>query len=183
MEAEELCIAELFGLKGKKNMKTKPKKDGNVPEDSPPADNGADAGATATAVGIDNGSGNDVGASNNATTSSGIRVSSFDYSAENFFRYIDDIAALCGEDQNTDFHHSEVQRFSSSLTFLREWRDFRYPPKSIRFGYITERCQSSEEKDAGAITLPQFSSATVPQCDVQSKEQPVDTKLQESRYH
>ncbi|XP_057728451.1 uncharacterized protein LOC130944244 isoform X2 [Arachis stenosperma] len=185
MEAEELCIAELFGLKGKKNtkknMKTKPKKDGNVPEDSAPANNGADAGATATTVGIDNGSGNDVGASNNATTSSGIRVSSFDYSAENFFRYIDDIAALCGEDQNTDFHHSEVQRFSSSLTFLREWRDFRYPPKSIRFGYITERCQSSEEKDAGAITLPQFSSATVPQCDVQSKEHPVDTKLQESR--
>ncbi|QHO38722.1 hypothetical protein HN51_005036 [Arachis hypogaea] len=185
MEAEELCIAELFGLKGKKNtkknMKTKPKKDGNVPEDSALANSASDSGATATAVSIDNGGGNDVGGGNDATNSSRIRVSSFDYSAENFFRYIDDIAALCGEDQNTHFDHSEVQRFSSSLTFLREWRDFRYPPKSIRFGYITERCQSSEEKDAGAITLPQFSSATVPQCDVQRKEHPVDTKLQESR--
>lgn len=41
----------------------------------------------------------------------------------------------------------------------REWRDFQYPPRNIRFGY---GIGSSEGKDVGAINLPQFSSAIVP---------------------
>lgn len=49
-----------------------------------------------------------------------------------------------------------------SLQMCREWNDFKYPPRSIRFGYGLGSSESSEAKGGGAINLPQFSSATVP---------------------
>ena len=133
-EEEEACIAQLFGLKGNKKKKKKNKKNNTKPkrkaetvlEDSAPANNDADdeANANATPASINNGGDDDVNASNNNSASSGssssrVRVSPFDYTVENFFRYIDTVATLCGEEQNVDFKSSEIQRFTSSVTFLR----------------------------------------------------------------
>ncbi|XP_010558993.1 PREDICTED: LOW QUALITY PROTEIN: uncharacterized protein LOC104827512 [Tarenaya hassleriana] len=84
----------------------------------------------------------------------GSSVSLFDYSYENHLKEINWIADLCDE-TGTDFDENEINRLSSSITFLREWRYFNYEPRTIRFYGGKD---IPEPKD---ISLPQFSSATV----------------------
>nr|XP_043610725.1 uncharacterized protein LOC122582402 [Erigeron canadensis] len=88
-----------------------------------------------------------------------IRVSKFDYSIDNHFKYIDQISILSGESE-IQYQETELQRLNSSVTFLRKWRDFCYQPRTIRFAFENE---TSQEKDVTAgLNLPQFSSAAVP---------------------
>ncbi|CAL0299349.1 unnamed protein product [Lupinus luteus] len=182
MEEEELCIAKLFGVvKNKKKSnakkKNKPKAEKAVTETVELKEAEAEDSARAVennedddAVGVGDGDG-DAG-------SGGVRTSLFDYSVDNYFHYMDTIARLCGENEDVDFEQSEIQRISSSVTFLRKWRDFKYPSRSIRFGY---GLGSSERKDANTINLPQFSSATVPTFDMQKENRLENAKSQESR--
>lgn len=87
-------------------------------------------------------------------------TSLFDYSAENHFKAVDTISKLCGEPENPDFDPAEIDRLASSITFLREWKHFKYPSRTIRFA---SQNKSKEGKDIiDEITLPQFSSAIVP---------------------
>ena len=48
-----------------------------------------------------------------------VTVSEFDYCVDNHFRTIETISKLCGEDDYYALQQTEIQRFSSSLTFLR----------------------------------------------------------------
>jgi general transcription factor 3C polypeptide 2 len=47
------------------------------------------------------------------------------------------------------------------ILFFREWRHFSYEPKSVTFTNGTE--STSYRDDMHSVTLPQFSSASVPQ--------------------
>ncbi|XP_017415343.1 uncharacterized protein LOC108326375 isoform X1 [Vigna angularis] len=115
------------------------------------------------------------------TAVNGVRIALFDFSVENFFRGMDTIIRLCGqEDDVAATDQMEIQRMSSSVTFLREWRDFKYPSKSIKFVYGLESSDCFEGKDVSAINLPPFSSASVPEQDMQ-KEQPGEVISQECR--
>ncbi|KAK8517948.1 hypothetical protein V6N12_016782 [Hibiscus sabdariffa] len=88
-----------------------------------------------------------------------VKVSVFDDSIENHFRAMDTISKLCEEPKNDDLDETDVQRFSSSITFLREWRHFNYEPRTMRFA---NELEDSQLKDvSGGIELPQFSSSTV----------------------
>ncbi|XVE78102.1 hypothetical protein DITRI_Ditri13aG0117000 [Diplodiscus trichospermus] len=90
----------------------------------------------------------------------GVRVSTFDFSIENHFRAMDTISKLCEEPKIEGLDETDIQRFSSSVTFLREWRHFNYEPRIIRFA---SELEDSMHKDvSGGIHLPQISSATVP---------------------
>ncbi|KAE8726507.1 DNA binding protein, putative isoform 2 [Hibiscus syriacus] len=83
----------------------------------------------------------------------GAKVSVFDDSIENHFRAMYTVSKICEEPKNDDLDETDMQRFSSSITFLREWRHFNYEPRVIRF---------ANEKDVfGGVELPQFSSSTV----------------------
>ncbi|XAR58567.1 hypothetical protein NMG60_11014014 [Bertholletia excelsa] len=94
----------------------------------------------------------------------GISVSEFDYSVDNHFQAIDRICKLCGETGCDDLDKNEIERLSSSITFLREWKLFNYQPRMVRFACQSESCPSGKDT-FGRITLPQFSSATVPNKD------------------
>ncbi|XP_058087416.1 uncharacterized protein LOC131234503 isoform X2 [Magnolia sinica] len=96
----------------------------------------------------------------------GVTVSTFDYSVENHFRNIESISSLCGLDGDDSCGKDEIHRFSSTITFLVEWKHFYYKPKSIRFAYETGIPQVKEVLNG--ISLPQFSSATVPKMEGQS---------------
>lgn len=48
----------------------------------------------------------------------------------------------------------------------REWRDFKYPSRSIKFAYGLESSDCSEGRNISAINLPPFSSASVPEVQV-----------------
>ena len=48
-----------------------------------------------------------------------VTVSEFDYCVDNHFRTIKTISKLFGEDDYYALQQTEIQRFSSSLTFLR----------------------------------------------------------------
>ncbi|XP_019427890.1 PREDICTED: uncharacterized protein LOC109336019 isoform X2 [Lupinus angustifolius] len=181
-EEEELCIAKLFDVvknKKKSNAKKKNKtksekavtetvelKEAEAEDSARAVENNEDD----DAVGVDDGDGD--------ASSGGVRISQFDYSVDNYFHYLDTIARLCGENEDEDFEQSEIQRISSSVTFLRKWRDFQYPSRSIRFGYGPG---SSEREDVNTINLPQFSSATVPTYDLQKENRLENAKSQESR--
>ncbi|KAK8289975.1 hypothetical protein V6Z12_D07G229200 [Gossypium hirsutum] len=90
----------------------------------------------------------------------GAKVSVFDYSVENHFRAMDTISKLCEEPKIDGLYETDIRRFSSSITFLREWRHFDYEPRIIRFA---NELKDSPGKDVSlGIELPQFSSATVP---------------------
>ncbi|XP_070666185.1 uncharacterized protein [Malus domestica] len=95
----------------------------------------------------------------------------FDDSVENHFRVMDTIAKLCGEaEEDRGVEDGEIQRLSSSVTFLREWADFKYGPRDVRFACGVG---SPEEKDVvGGINLRQFSSATVPKNEALSGDAP-----------
>lgn len=93
--------------------------------------------------------------------SPGIIVSLFDYSIDNHFGAIDTICKVSGEPKSDEMEKSEVDRLSSSVTFLREWRHFNYPPRVLRFACQNEDGpQTSDVR--GEINLPQFSAVTVP---------------------
>ncbi|KAA8516698.1 hypothetical protein F0562_016796 [Nyssa sinensis] len=97
----------------------------------------------------------------------GISVSLFDYSVENHFRAVDTICKLCGEAEHDDFNKNEIERLSSSIIFLREWRHFNYQPRVVRFACQSE---SPQGKDViGVINLPQYSAATVPKKERQNE--------------
>ena len=51
-----------------------------------------------------------------------VTVSKFDYCVGNYFRAIETISKLCGEDDEDYYalQQTEIQRLSSSLTFLRQ---------------------------------------------------------------
>ncbi|XP_022934486.1 uncharacterized protein LOC111441649 isoform X2 [Cucurbita moschata] len=90
-----------------------------------------------------------------------VKVSEFDHCVENHFRAIDAIAELYGEAENGEggVDESDFQRFSSSTTFLREWKFYNYEPKTVKF---TSDSRVPEGKDADiTMELPQFSSAAV----------------------
>ncbi|XP_073272262.1 uncharacterized protein [Primulina huaijiensis] len=88
-----------------------------------------------------------------------ISVSEFDYSVENHFKAVDTIVNLCGLSGTVDSDQSENERFSNSITFLREWRDINYASRVVRFAF---RHNSEKEDIVGEVTLPQFSAASVP---------------------
>ncbi|KAL8526313.1 hypothetical protein ACS0TY_015505 [Phlomoides rotata] len=88
-----------------------------------------------------------------------ISVSEFDYSVENHFKFVDAVVKLCGYPDALEANQAETKRISDSITFLRQWRDFNYKPRVVKFA-----CQrNSKEKDVvGGIKLSQFSAASVP---------------------
>ncbi|XP_065866664.1 uncharacterized protein [Euphorbia lathyris] len=89
-----------------------------------------------------------------------IRVSHFDFSVENHVNAMETISKLCGEVETGSLDVPEIQRLYSSMIFLREWRQFNYEPRTIRFA---SELESSQRKGVlGEINLPQFSSASVP---------------------
>ncbi|KAG6771170.1 hypothetical protein POTOM_022517 [Populus tomentosa] len=90
----------------------------------------------------------------------GIRVSTFDYSVENHFKEMDMISKLCGEAETDSVDETEIQCFKSSITFLSEWKHYKYDLRIIRFASETDNSQ--QKCVLGGIKLPQFSSATVP---------------------
>ncbi|KAM3341403.1 putative protein isoform X1 [Capsicum galapagoense] len=103
-------------------------------------------------------------------SSSGIRVSLFDYSVENHFKAVDMICKLTGVPEIEDDDEVEVNRLASSITFLTEWRYLNYKKREVKFACENER---SRGKDViGEISLPQFSSAEVPKKQLVN-EQPV----------
>ncbi|KAJ0981116.1 hypothetical protein J5N97_009371 [Dioscorea zingiberensis] len=91
------------------------------------------------------------------------RVAVFDYSVENFFAAMDSISALCGEACPETFPTSQMERFSSMIIFLKEWRHFCYESKILNFSYETESVRVN--KFGEGINLPQFSSAAVPEME------------------
>lgn len=90
----------------------------------------------------------------------GISVANFDHSVENHLKALNKILELSGESK-FEYDQSEIQRMSSSVTFLREWRHFCYQPQAIRFACQSETPQR-KDVTSGLINLSQFSSATVP---------------------
>ncbi|CAI0549829.1 unnamed protein product [Linum tenue] len=91
----------------------------------------------------------------------GVEVLTFDYSVENHFNAIDTISELCGEPgAGVPLDEAEIQRLSPSITFLKEWRNYTYPPRDFRFSSEAESAPG-EEGVACDLNLPQFSSAAV----------------------
>ncbi|WVZ68097.1 hypothetical protein U9M48_017085 [Paspalum notatum var. saurae] len=85
----------------------------------------------------------------------------FDESVDGFSRTVRAISELADREPEQDFPEAEVERLSSSITFLREWRHFCYEPRGVSF---TNDSDSASSRDGmHNITLPQFSSASVPQ--------------------
>ncbi|KAF8104189.1 hypothetical protein N665_0176s0005 [Sinapis alba] len=94
-------------------------------------------------------------------------ISLFDYSVENHLKAVDSINALCNE-ADTDIEMTDINRLSSSVTLLRDWRHFSYEPKS--FGFYNEAVKGCEPKDVNSHTLPQFSSARTPKVKIDDDE-------------
>uniref|UniRef100_A0A2N9GY86 Uncharacterized protein n=1 Tax=Fagus sylvatica TaxID=28930 RepID=A0A2N9GY86_FAGSY len=138
-------ISKLFSIKRGKKKK---KNNNNKEKDDVPVDS----------VNAENPSGSSEDCNGNR-----VNVSEFDYDVENHFRAMETISKLCGETEEEEeeddaLQETEIHRFSSSVTFLREWKYFNYEPRTVRFA-----CEvgSLEGKDVG-IKLSQFSSANVP---------------------
>ncbi|KAJ3681169.1 hypothetical protein LUZ60_015658 [Juncus effusus] len=82
----------------------------------------------------------------------GQRISLFDYSVEKFISPI--------YDEKSSIDELELERFRSMITFLREWKHFRYEPRNLSFF-----TQSKDFDSNYQFELPQFSSASVPQVE------------------
>lgn len=100
-ELVEPSIAKQFGCKGKKSLKRKAQR--TVKKMAETVDVQAENSARIPNDGSD----------------PRVKISLFDYSAENFFKTMDIIDKLCGEEEDSSFEQSEIQRLSSSVTFLR----------------------------------------------------------------
>ncbi|CAK8571434.1 unnamed protein product [Lathyrus sativus] len=125
---------------------------------------------------------NNHGGGSSTSGDSNLRVSLFDFSVENFFHDMETIAKLCGEEErNANVEQSEIKRMSSSVTFLRAWRDFKYPSKNIRFTYGLGSSECYERNNIEDINLPQFSSAAVHKYDTEKEELFGDAESQDSR--
>ncbi|XP_039115789.1 uncharacterized protein LOC120251298 [Dioscorea cayenensis subsp. rotundata] len=98
-------------------------------------------------------------------------IAPFDHSVDGFFATMDSISALCGEPSCEGFLLSQIERFSSMIMFLKEWRQFYYEPKVLNFSYESESGQVSNFSEG--ITLQQFSSASVSVPEVESLPQNV----------
>nr|KYP33911.1 hypothetical protein KK1_045185 [Cajanus cajan] len=158
---ENACIDEILDFKGKKKIKN--------------TNQATETGAVKEPNSATVNDGDDV------SSTCGFRISPFDFSVESFFRDMDTIARLCGEEEHgATFDQSEIQRMSSSVTFLREWRDFKYPSRNIKFAYGLESPDCSVGKYVSTINLPPFSSASIPEHDMQ-KEQLGEAEAQECR--
>ncbi|KAJ1286299.1 hypothetical protein BS78_03G343100 [Paspalum vaginatum] len=90
-----------------------------------------------------------------------VEVCLFDESADGFSRTVRAISELADREPEQDFPEAEVERLSSSITFLREWRHFCYEPRGVSFA--NDGDSASSRDGTHNITLPQFSSASVPQ--------------------
>ncbi|KAL0704602.1 hypothetical protein Bca4012_071027 [Brassica carinata] len=97
----------------------------------------------------------------------GCSISLFDYSVENHLKAMESISDLCNE-TGIDIEKTDLNRLSSSVTLLREWRHFSYEPKS--FGFYNEAEKGCEPKDVNSHTLPQFSSARAPKVKIDDDE-------------
>ncbi|XP_071701635.1 uncharacterized protein [Rutidosis leptorrhynchoides] len=89
----------------------------------------------------------------------GISVTKFDNSIENYFKVMNKMLELSGETE-FELDQNEINRISSSTSFITYWRQFSYEPRAVRFA-----CESGTpgRKDVtDIINLTQFSSATVP---------------------
>ncbi|KAK7313023.1 hypothetical protein VNO77_37356 [Canavalia gladiata] len=164
---ENACLAELFDFNRKKNKnKKKDKRDTETVA--------ANETASSTAPTVNNGG--------DVSTSSSVRISLFDFSAENFFRDMDTVARLCGDEERyaAASDQNEIQRMSSPVTFLREWRDFKYPLRNIKFAFGLESSDCSKRKYDSALNLPPFSSASVPKHGMH-KEQHGEAESEECR--
>ncbi|KAM0886075.1 hypothetical protein ACQ4PT_029908 [Festuca glaucescens] len=91
----------------------------------------------------------------------GVEVCLFDESPEDFSSAVRAISELAAGEPEPSFPDAEVERLASSITFLREWRFFSYEPKGVSFTHSAR--STSSRDDTHEITLPQFSSASVPQ--------------------
>ncbi|KAI9090686.1 hypothetical protein K1719_028539 [Acacia pycnantha] len=142
-ELPEPSLAQLFGCKRKKSFKRKAQRAFNKKGNSV------------------NVQAEDSSRIHNDRSDPRVSTLFFDYSVDNFFKAMDMIDKLCGEEVDSYLEQCEIRRLSASVTFLREWRHFQYEPRSIRFAC---GLGSPEAKDAiNCINLPQFSSAAVPE--------------------
>lgn len=96
-----------------------------------------------------------------------IKTSIFDYCVENHFKAMDLIDKLCSENGYDFLDDTEIQRLAPSITFLSEWRYFMYKSRLIRFAF--EMGHPNETQAPNEITLPQFSAALVPNCDMEER--------------
>ncbi|KAK9127704.1 hypothetical protein Syun_016501 [Stephania yunnanensis] len=90
-----------------------------------------------------------------------VNVSAFDFSIENHFQMMDMIFELCqiGEKQES-FDVVEMERMSSMITFIREWRQFCYKPRTIKFACETGPPHGKHVVEG--VNFPQYSAASVP---------------------
>ncbi|XP_050380080.1 uncharacterized protein LOC126797498 isoform X2 [Argentina anserina] len=97
-----------------------------------------------------------------------VSVSMFDDSVENHFRVMHKVSELCGEKgYDEPIPETELHRLQSSTTFLREWADFKYEPRDVRFA-----CEAESHDGEDVINLSQFSSAIVPQNEADETSSP-----------
>lgn len=90
-----------------------------------------------------------------------VPVSLFEFSVENHFKAMDTISRLCEEEAEANaIRESEIERLSSTILFLREWRHYNYKPRTINFASETESSLGRDVVDG--INLHQFSAASVP---------------------
>ena len=74
---------------------------------------------------------------NNGGDVSAVRIALFDFSVENFFRVMETIVRLCGkEEDGAAIDQSEIQRMSSSVTFLR-YKQIKFDSRTfIAFNFM-----------------------------------------------
>ncbi|XP_057534889.1 uncharacterized protein LOC130813150 [Amaranthus tricolor] len=100
----------------------------------------------------------------NVEDNSKIKSSMFDYCYENHLKAMDMIYKICGEEDDLDLVDCEIERLASTITFLSEWRYFKYNSRSIRF--VSE---TGHPNEMGEIALSQFSAAMVPKYDKETE--------------
>ncbi|XP_078168609.1 transducin/WD40 repeat-like superfamily protein isoform X2 [Carex rostrata] len=91
-------------------------------------------------------------------------VAIFDYCIDNFFSDMDYICKLCSSSSQHDLDLADIDRFSSMITFLKEWKYFQYDPRTVSFPCESERVVTgiSPGPVRQELKLPQFSSAAIP---------------------
>ncbi|KAK9153737.1 hypothetical protein Sjap_001217 [Stephania japonica] len=108
-----------------------------------------------------------------------VTASAFDFSIENHFQMMDMIFELCqlGEKQEA-FDVVEMEHMSSMITFIREWKQFCYKPRTIKFSCETGRPQGKHVVDG--VNFPQYSAASVPKVHSKMKSLSSDNEIFET---